>query len=90
MQIVFLRAAESDLLEGYATNGDVFYAAVDVGLEQLKSFPELAAIYQNPHRRLVLTKVPFGIYYAVHGQRIVIAGILHLRQDPETIKKRLK
>ena len=36
------------------------------------------------------TEFPFGIFYSVEGNRILISAILALRQDPERIRERLE
>jgi hypothetical protein len=38
---------------------------------------------------MVIREFPYGIFYEVQPKRIVIGAILDLRQDPETIRKKL-
>ena len=42
----------------------------------------------GPARRLLVPKYPFGIFYVVKTNRIVIHAILDLRQDPTKIDRR--
>jgi hypothetical protein len=54
---------------------------------------DLLSIYQtlggNHIRRLVVSKTPLGVFYALAGRRVLVAAILDLRQSPESIQKRL-
>jgi len=87
---VFTFAAEADFLQLYDRYGDRLYVVVDRAISQLLSHPESAPIVQGDIRRLVLPGTPFGLFYGVHGKRIAIVAILDLRQDPSSIKRRLK
>ena len=51
--------------------------------------PESAAIYAGEFRRLLVRRFDHGIFYRIHGTRIVVTAVLDLRQDPTTIRRRL-
>jgi hypothetical protein len=36
-----------------------------------------------------MRKFDHGIFYHIHGTRIVVTAVLDLRQDPTTIRRRL-
>ena len=95
-ELIFLRGAESDLIEIYSRYldrssdaADRFYDFTDSRLDLLQISPELAPVYESPYRRLVLGRYPYGVFYSIERRRIVIAAILDLRQDPVQIRRRL-
>jgi hypothetical protein len=55
----------------------------------IRRFPELAPIYQEPYRRMLVRDFPYGVFYQVQPTRIVVVSVLDLRQDPGVINKRL-
>lgn len=69
--------------------GDSFEAEVRRGLEQIAALPESAPIYAGEFRRLLVRRFEHGIFYRVHGSRIVVTAILGLRQSAEMIGRRL-
>jgi plasmid stabilization system protein ParE len=96
MRIELLHGAEADMLEVYirleerrAGAGDRFYGALDAALERLRAFPAMAPMYLAPFRRLVLRPFDLGVFFTITGDRVMVGAILDLRQDPESIKRRL-
>jgi hypothetical protein len=41
-------------------------------------------------RRLLVQGFPFGIFYTLEGRRIIVSGVMDLRQDPKVIARRLR
>jgi len=96
MQVALLRGAEADLLENYVRLeelrpglGDRFYGTIDYALERIRQFPEIAPIYHGRYRRLVIRPFGCGIFYSLEQNRVMVGAILDLRQDPESIRRRL-
>lgn len=85
----FTSAADADFQLHYERYGDVFYDAVDRAIERLRRFPASGPIYEAPVRRLVIRGTPLGLFYGIHGRRLAIVAILDLRQNPESISRRL-
>lgn len=85
----FTSSADADFQRLYERYGDVFYSAVDRAIARLRRFPESGPVYEPPVRRLVIHGTPFG-FYGVHCSRLAIVAILDLRQDPESIRRRLR
>ena len=75
-----------DKVEGL---GREFLLTIDGSLTAVGQFPEMARVYHKTIRRLVVSRFPYGIFYAVEGQRIIVHAVLDLRQDPEDIRNRL-
>lgn len=96
MEIVVLSGAEADLFEAWKYYeelipglGERFDHSVQEGLRYLVQFPQSAPHYAQEFRRLVLRDFACGIFYRLHGERLVIVAALDLRQDPGSIQRRL-
>ena len=96
MEVVFLLAAERDLQEAYNWVAEhrhgkelSFLRDLDSRLEHLKAFPLIGRLYRGRYRRLLIPRYPFGVFYVVESNRIVIHSILDLRRSPENIRDRL-
>jgi hypothetical protein len=46
----------------------------------------MGRLYRGRYRRLLTPRYPFGIFYVVESNRIVIHAVPDLRQDPEKIR----
>jgi toxin ParE1/3/4 len=86
MEVVLLLGAERDLQEAYdwvaehrVRKEQVFLQDLELRLEHLKQFPSLGQVYRGRYRRLLLPRYPFGIFYVVEANRIVVHAILDLR-----------
>jgi plasmid stabilization system protein ParE len=97
VEVIFLRGSESDLLAAWVRYeevlpglGDRFEAEVRAALLRIVELPESAPIYAGEFRRLLVRRFDHGIFYRIHGARIVITAVLDLRQDPTTIRRRLE
>jgi len=96
-ELVFLFSADADIQTAYEFyeafqegRGEVFMRHLDVALGRLRTFPEIAAPFYEAHRRLLVHGFPYGVFYTVEGRRIIIAGVMDLRQDPEMIRRSLR
>jgi len=89
MEVVLLQSAQADLLEIYSLHGESSYHVVDHALESIRLMPELGPVYHDHFRRKLVTGTPFGIFYSVVGSRLMVSFVMDLRQDPESIQRRL-
>jgi hypothetical protein len=96
VEVVFLRGAEADLLAAWMRYeeilpglGERFEVEVRAALFRTVELPESAPIYAGEFRRLLLRRFDHGIFYCIHGSRIVVTAVLDLRQDPSMIRRRL-
>jgi plasmid stabilization system protein ParE len=87
MEVVLLLSAERDLQEAYNWGEEhrrgreqFFLQDVELRLEQLQKFPLIGRLYRG--------RYPFGIFYVVESNRIVVHAVPDLRQDPEKIRER--
>lgn len=63
---------------------------LDVAFGQLRTFPEIAPVFHESYRRLLVHGFPYGIFYSLEGGRIIVSGVMDLRQDPEAMRRRLR
>jgi len=96
VEVIILAGAESDLFEAWKYYeelapglGERFDHAVKEGLGRLVIFPGSAPRYTGEFRRLLLRRFAHGIFYRQQGARLIVVAALDMRQDPESILKRL-
>ena len=96
-ELVFLFSADADIQAGFefyeafqGGRGEIFMRHLDLAFRQLRTFPEIAPVFYQPYRRLLVHGFPYGIFYMIESRRIIISGVMDLRQNPETIRKRLR
>ena len=58
-------------------------------LTLLRQHPELAPVYAGPYRRMLIRDFPYGVFYQAQPTRVVVAAIMDLRQDPQSIRRKL-
>ena len=95
-ELVFLFIADADIQTGYefyeacqAGRGEIFMRHLDVAFGRLRTSPEIAPVFLGSYRRLLVHGFPYGIFYTLEGRRIIISGVMDLRQDPVVIRRRL-
>ena len=95
MKVRFRTEAASDVTsarEWYDTQrpglGDDFVAAlehiIDLVTELPEAFPEIAA----GHRRALLGRFPYALYYRVDGQVVDVVACLHTRRTADSWRRR--
>ena len=68
--------------------GREFLRCIDVAIAQINRAPATRPVlYQDIHR-ILTRRFPFGIFYIVIGQRIIVLAVLHTRRDPSLWQKR--
>lgn len=96
MDLILLLAADIDIqsafekFDGYQEGrGEIFMYQLDACLGLLRQQPYIAPKVAGNYRRLLMKDFPLGIFYEVQPTRIVVNGVMDLRQDPQAIKRRL-
>ncbi len=89
LAVVFRRAAERELLEAYAWYeekrrglGEEFRTCVEAAVEQIRREPLAQAVVHSDIRRLFTRRFPYGVFYVVEPERIVVLAVFHARRDP--------
>ena len=95
-EVILLLQAELDIQAAFNRQedfqegrGELFLSHLDVVLSLLRQHPEIGRIYETPYRRILIRNFPYGVFYQVQPGRIIVAGIMDLRQRPEAIRKKL-
>lgn len=96
MELILLLSADQDIqsaferYESYQEGcGEVFLRHLDASLTLLRTQPLIGREVGRSHRRLLMSRFPFGVFYQVQPTRIVVNGVMDLRQDPKAIRRRL-
>jgi len=93
IELVVLSRAESELQRIYnrledfqAGRGQEFLRRLDLAFAHLQQFPEIGPVFFKTYRRLLLGQFPFGLFYSVEGNRLIIITAASLQQDPASIR----
>ena len=66
-----------------------FYQEVDAAIERIKLMPEAWTKIGRHTRRCILKGFPYGLFYAIEADGILITAVAHLRRHPEHYKERI-
>ena len=96
-ELVFLRSADLDIERAFdfyegcqCGRGEIVMRHLDATFGQLPSDPESAPVFHAPHRRLLVSGFPYGVFYALEGGRVIVSGVMDLRRDPAWIRRKLR
>ena len=96
-QVIVRRLAEQHLAEASAWYeqqatglGSNFLDRFEEALAQIARFPESGPIVFLDYRRLLLRRFPYGVFYVLEGNLIVVAAIYHLARHPRIIQENLR
>ena len=96
-EIVFSEQGELDLLqigEWYKAIREglelEFLICVEAEIEIIKKAPLLYKEYYAHVRKAITSKFPYGIYYLIENNKVIILGIAHHKRGQKAIKKKLK
>lgn len=59
------------------------------GLRRIEAHPILLREYTIGWRRILLATFPYLLAYAVEGDEVLVAGLFHVRRDPDAIRAAL-
>lgn len=96
IELVLLLQAELDLQAAFNRyeefqpgRGEVFMRHLDAALTLLRQHPEIAPVYGEAYRRMLIRDFPYGIFYQAQPKRVIVAAIMDLRQDPQELRRKL-
>lgn len=96
MKIVIQSSALADLADGFD-----FYEEIEPGLgayfldslysdiDSLQLYAGIHIIHFGKYHRLLSKRFPYGIYYQMEEDTVLVRAVLDLRRDPEWIRRRL-
>ena len=95
-EVLLRPEAEADVRDAYqwyeaqdAGLGEEFLRAVDARLAAIQRNPFSYAAVHRDVRRGMLRRFPYGIFYFVEADRIVVLACFHVRRDPRQWQDRL-
>lgn len=65
-----------------------FLEAVENTLCHIEDTPLLYPVVYRDVRRALTDRFPFGVFYRVEGDTVVVLAIVHLHRDPAVWKRR--
>ena len=66
-----------------------FKLCVDEVISSIKRNPHIHKILFQDIRRAVTRRFPFGVFYTVEDNKIIVLAVIHARRDPGNWKKRI-
>ena len=95
-ELIIRPEAKADLLDAFYWYqkqrqglGLDFKLCVDEVISKIRRNPLIhKEIFQNV-RRSVIKRFPFGVFYTIENERIIILAVMHARRDPMKWKNRI-
>lgn len=69
---------------------DSLLLALDAALECIARHPSRYAIVDEPIRRVLLDRFPYGVFYVVRRYDVLVLAFHHSSRDPQRWKQRRK
>ena len=92
---LFTPAAEADVEEAFAWCekqrpglGEAFRRALNVAVASMEEHPEAYAVIHRKTRRVLLPKFPYGLYYRVLENNLLVVACMHGKRHPRTWRSR--
>lgn len=97
MKLRFRSPATADYLEAIAYYREIdsriaarFIREVEAGQKLVLQFPEWSPRFYGRFRRFKTKSFPYGLFYVLEQDVVVIYAVLNLKQDPDAIRARLR
>lgn len=66
-----------------------FINSVEKGIKKILEYPEAWQAVEEDVRRHLIKRFPFGIYYTIQEDYVLIVAVMHMSRKPGYWKKRL-
>lgn len=94
-QIIVRRAAEADIRDAYSYYescrpglGHEFLLCMEAGMNSVCRSPSQYRVVHREVRRVIVHRFPFGIYYTVRNNQVVVLAVMHARRSPSVWQQR--
>ena len=67
--------------------GPDFLAVVERALESIQENPARFPIIYREVRRALINRFPYGIFFLLEEERVVVLGVMHTARDPAKWRK---
>jgi plasmid stabilization system protein ParE len=88
-QVGFRPAAAADVEAAYEWYeeqrfglGGEFLAAVEKAMQSISEQPDAYPIVHRGTRRILLARFPYGLYYRIVGDQLVVVACMHAARHP--------
>ncbi len=95
-EVVIWPEAEEDLREAKAWYercreglGDEFLSCIEETIESIRCTPFLYGVVYKDVRRALVRRFPYGIFYRVAEDRVVVLAVFHASRDPRSWQRRV-
>ena len=95
-ELIIRPEAREDLLDTFHWYQDQrqglgfdFKLCADEAITKIARSPLIYKKVFQDVRRVVLKRFPFGVYYLVDNDAVIVLAVLHARRDPENWKSRI-
>ena len=68
--------------------GDEFVDEIEGGVQRVVAAPYTWRIIEEDVRRYLVQRFPYGLYYTVEGDVVIIWAVKHLHRDPDYWQER--
>ena len=93
-KLILRQEAERDLIEAYKWYeekvpglGTDFLAVIERALESIQQNPARFPIIYRNVRRALMRRFPYGIFYFLEGENIIVLGVMHTARNPAKWRK---
>ncbi len=69
--------------------GEEFLRMAYAAFEELAEFPQKYEVVYGSHRRALLRRFPYSVYYVTGQHSITIYGVFHTSRDPHVVTEAL-
>jgi toxin ParE1/3/4 len=95
-EVIVRRLAENHLAEAYnwyerqsAGLGASFLHRYAEAQDLIAEFPASAPVVFMDYRRVLLRRFPYGVFYVIESDLVVVAAVYHLARNPQVIQASL-
>ncbi len=96
LPVIFRPEAQADLEETYAWYeeqraglGEDLLLCMEDALSKIRRHPEAYPEMHKGVRRALIRRFPYGVFYLVEEEAIVVIAVFHSRRDPRRWESRL-
>ncbi len=68
--------------------GSDFLLSIEESIERCLRQPNMYPAVHRDIRRALIRRFPYGIFYIVAGEDLIVIAVLHVRRDPDQLQDR--
>ena len=94
-KLVVREEAEKDIQSAYDWYegsriglGEEFLLCLDAVIESIARQPDLYAVVHRTARRTLTRRFPYGVFFTIEQDVIVVLAVMHCRRNPDVWKRR--